>query len=246
MGSHSAFSGGGLAKPWRILVADDHPLFRSALRQLLCRHEDLEVVAEAATGKQAIEQCHLLRPDLVLMDIGMPEMDGITATQRIKEGLPNTVVLILTALEEPDYLLEAIKVGAAGYVLKHTPEQQLAYVVRATLRGESPLNEGLAKQLLLRLAEEQKAGGLAPPRRLPPGEHPQRKALAELTAREVETLRLLVKGRTNRDIARNLAISLSTAKQHVRHVIAKLGVSDRTQAAVKAIELGLHVEHEGR
>jgi DNA-binding NarL/FixJ family response regulator len=105
------------------------------------------------------------------------------------------------------------------------------------------LNEGLAKQLLLRLAEEHKAGSLAPPRRLP-GEHTESKALAELTAREVETLRLLVKGRTNRDIARNLAISLSTAKQHVRHVIAKLGVSDRTQAAVKAIELGLPVEHE--
>ena len=245
MSSHSAFSGEGLAEPSRILVADDHPLFRSALRQLLCRHEDLEVVAEAATGKQAIEQCHLLRPDLVLMDIGMPEMDGITATQRIKEELPSTVVLILTAFEEPDYLLEAIKVGAAGYVLKHTPEQQLACAIRATLRGESPLNEGLAEQLLLRLVEEQKAEGLAPSRRLS-GEHTETTVLAKLTAREVETLRLLVKGQTNRDIARNLAISLSTAKQHVRHVIAKLGVSDRTQAAVKAIELGLHVEHEGR
>ena len=246
MSTHSAFTGGGLATLFRILIADDHPLLRSALRQLLCSHADLEVIAEATTGKEAVEQCHLLRPDLVLMDIRMPEMDGITATQRIKEGLPSTVVLILTASEEPDYLLEAIRVGAAGYVLKHTPEHQLASTVRATLRGGSPLNEGLAKQLLLRLAEEQNAGSLAPPRRLPPGRHPQRKALEELTAREVETLRLLAKGQTTRDIARNLSISLSTAKQHVRHVIAKLGVSDRTQAAVKAIELGLHVEHERR
>src|SRR5215207_769006 len=117
MGTQSATADGRIAKPWRILVADDHPLFRSALRQLLCRHADLEVVADAATGKEAIEQCHLLRPDLVLMDIGMPEMDGITATQRIKTEMPSTVVLILTASEELDYLLEAIRVGAAGYVL---------------------------------------------------------------------------------------------------------------------------------
>jgi DNA-binding NarL/FixJ family response regulator len=244
MNSQEDFTEVATAEPWRILIADDHPLFRSALRQLLSRHVDLEVIAEAATGKEAVELCRLVRPDLVLMDIGMPKMDGNTATRQIKQELPSTAVLILTASENLDYLLEALEAGAAGYVLKHVPEQQVASAIRQTLAGESPLNQKLANQLLLRLVEEKKAGKHASLKTLS-REHPEPRALEELTPREGEVLRHLIKGQANREIAKNLSISLSTAKQHVQHIIAKLGVSDRTQAVVKAIELGLHAGYEG-
>ena len=241
--SQSAFTEEGLTKPARILLADDMSLFRSALRLLIDSHETLEVVAEAATGKEAIERCHFLRPDLVLMDIRMPEIDGITATRQIKRELPSTVVMVLTAFDDPDTLLEALEAGACGCILKDTPAQQFACAIREALCGESPMNQELAKQLLLHLVDTKKAGGGTSARRLM-GEHSETTVLETLTARERETLKLMTKGKTNSDIARTLFISLSTAKQHVRHVIAKLGVSDRTQAAVKAIELGLLVEHE--
>ena len=138
----------------RLVLADDHHLLRRGFRSLLSGERDLEVVGEASNGLQAIEMCRRLRPDLILMDVRMPEMDGITASRRIKEEQPDVGVLMVTMHENPDYLLEALDAGAAGYVLKDAPADRLIRAVHRTLNGESPLNQELATLLLRRLADE--------------------------------------------------------------------------------------------
>jgi two-component system, NarL family, response regulator LiaR len=225
----------GRAGSARLLLVDDHDLVREGIRAVLEGEPDLLVVGEAANGREAVELCKELRPDLVLMDVRMPEMDGLAATRAIKEELPQTSVVMVTMHESPDYLLEAIKAGAAGYILKDAAGERLVEAVRRTLEGDAPLNEGLAMQLLQRLSSktEQNAQSL-PARKKPP--RPMRE---ELTPREAEVLRLLAQGRTNPQIARIVLSSVSTVKIHVQNIISKLGVSDRTQAAVRAIELGL-------
>ena len=221
--------------PARILVADDHELIRRGYRQMLSYAPDLEIVGEAATGREVVELCRRLKPDLVLMDVRMPEMDGLEATREIKEEQPSVGVLMVSTYENPDYLLGAVKGGAAGYVLKDAPTQQLLSAVRRVLCGESPLNQELAAQVIKRLAEEAET-----PVERPPGRGAaQTPPLRELTPRELEVLSLLGHGETTPEIARELFISEATAKVHVRHIIDKLGVSDRTQAALRAIELGL-------
>jgi DNA-binding NarL/FixJ family response regulator len=233
---------GGEARPARetnaarLVVADDHALLRSGIRSMLADEPGLEVVGEAANGLEALDVCRRLRPDLVLMDVRMPQMDGLAATRAIKDEFPRTSVVIVTMQEDPDYLLEAVKAGAAGYILKGATQQQLVSAVWRVLSGESPLNQELAMQLVRRLAgqEEVKAESL------PEAERPQEGRLPEhLTSREVEILQLLARGLTNREIAQRLVISPGTVKNHVQSIIAKLEVSDRTQAAVRAMELGL-------
>jgi DNA-binding NarL/FixJ family response regulator len=235
--------------PSRVIIVDDHPLFRSAIRQTLERQPNLEVVGEAADGRQAIELCRRLRPELVLMDLRMPEMDGITATQAIKREFPATVVLILTALEEPTTLSDSLEAGAAGYILKHAPASQITDAVRRVLAGETPLNEEVATRLLMRLldrgAQKEEGGSADSTSERPLGQRGESSLVRSLTSREVEVLRLVVRGQTNQQIARNLLISVSTVKRHIRHISAKLGVSDRVQAAVRAIELGLLGEQNG-
>jgi DNA-binding NarL/FixJ family response regulator len=235
--------------PSRIVIADDHPLFRSAIRQTLERQTNLEVVGEAADGRQAIELCRRLRPELVLMDLRMPEMDGIAATQAIKREFPATIVLILTALEETSELSNSLQAGAAGYILKHAPAAQITDAVRRVLTGGSPLNEELAMWLLMRLLDRgsmrEEAGAADPASERRRGGRPETRPGHSLTPREVEVLRLVVRGQTNQQIARTLLISVSTVKRHIRHISAKLGVSDRVQAAVRAIELGLLDEQNG-
>jgi DNA-binding NarL/FixJ family response regulator len=286
------FEGGGAveeasreAKPSRVarlLIADDHALVREGLRTMLSGEDGLEVVAEAKDGQQAVKICRDLKPDLVLMDVRMPVMDGLQATRRIKQELPQTSVMMVTMHENPDYLFEAVRAGAAGYVLKDASGERLLGAVRRTLEGESPLNQELAMQLLVRLAKESDAGGAsggegrergpgrasnemveegareaqsgseplpadpevshpaAPQARL--NESGQRRAaeqIESLTPREVEVLKLLSQGQTNPQIAHNLLVSRGTIKIHVQHIISKLGVSDRTQAAVRAIEAGV-------
>jgi DNA-binding NarL/FixJ family response regulator len=226
----------------RILIADDHPLFRAALIQLLSGSPGLEVVGEASDGREAVELCRRLRPELVLMDIKMPEIDGLEATRKIKQEMPSTIILMLTAWEDPNHLLEALKAGAAGYVLKDTSAQQIAEAIRTVLEGGSPLNQEVAMHLFGRLIQEKRQreglGDSAPFKESSKGR--QKEYLpAQLTPREVEVLRLLAQGQTNRQISRNLRISISTVKNHVHHIIAKLEVSDRIQAAVVAIEHGL-------
>ena len=237
--------------PSRIMIADDHPLWCSGLRGLLESPDSFEVVAEATDGQQALELALSLKPDLVLMDVRMPKMDGLEAPRAIKWQLPQTVVLMMTASEEPDHLAEAIKAGAAGYVLKSAPAQQITDSIRAALEGEATLNQEVARRLILNLMDEQSKEEQSPSDVVIPGgsltlgdDRTQGEGTlpSSLTEREVEVLRLLTGGLSNQQIARNLWISTSTAKKHVRRIISKLGVSDRTQAVVRAIELGLRPE----
>ena len=215
----------------QLAIVDDHQLAREGLRDMLADTPDIEVVGEAANGREALLLCSRLRPDLVLMDVRMPEMDGLAATREIKQRYPEVSVMMVTMHESPDYLLEALKAGAAGYVLKDAPRREVISAVRRVREGESSLDPELAARLLRRLATE--TGG----RR---GAHSANGGLAgALTPRELEVLRLMQLGRTNRQVAEVLYISSGTAKRHVENIIAKLEVSDRTQAVVKALELGV-------
>ena len=226
---------GGRAGSARLVLADDHDLVREGIRAVLEGEPDLTVVGEASNGREAVEVSRKVRPDLVLMDVRMPEMDGLAATRAIKEELPQTSVVMVTMHESPDYLLEAIKAGAAGYILKDAAGERLVEAVRRTLEGDAPLSEGLAMQLLQRLASEDgQISQLQPEVKQQPAPMPE-----GLTPRETEVLKLLAQGRTNPQIAEVLAISKGTVKIHVQNIIAKLGVSGRTQAAVRAIQLGL-------
>jgi DNA-binding NarL/FixJ family response regulator len=208
----------------RVIIADDHELARLGLRTMLVPEPDLEVVGEATTGREAVTMSRELQPDLVLMDIRMPDLDGLVATRAIKRDHPRTSVLIVTLSEDPDYLLEALRVGAAGYVLKDASRREVVAAVRQVLSGESPLDAKLSAQLIRRLAGQPRESTSA---------HSD-----ELTHREVEVLRLVAEGKTNAEIAQSLFISVGTVKVHVERIIDKLGVSDRTQAAVRAVELG--------
>jgi DNA-binding NarL/FixJ family response regulator len=216
-------------KPARLIIADDHALLRSGIRSMLAGEPDLEVVGEAADGQEALQLCRLLRPDLVLMDVRMPKMDGLVATRAIKEELPRISVVMVTMQNDPDYLFEAVIAGAAGYVLKGATPDQLTEALRQVLNGEFLLDQRLTVDLLRSMADRGRANL---PSRPEPLDEP-------LTARETEILQLLAQGRTNPQIAGEFVVSPGTVKNHVRHIIAKLGVSDRTQAAVRAIELGL-------
>ena len=218
----------------RLIIADDHVLLRSGLRSMLAGEADLDVVGEAADGQEALELCRSLQPDLVLMDVRMPRMDGLAATRAIKEEFPRTSVIMVTMQEDPDYLFEAVIAGAAGYVLKDTTPEQLTDAVRQVLDGEFLFNQRLTIDLLRSMAGREK----------PSTPHSEaaasEEALSEpLTEQETEILRLLAQGQTNPQIARELVVSPGTVKNLVRDIIAKLGVSDRTQAAVRAMELGL-------
>ena len=240
--------------PSRIVIADDHPLFRSALVRMCDAASDLEVVGEAANGHQALELCRRLRPELVLMDLRMPKMDGIAATHAIKREFPEILVLILSALDDSTGLSDSLQVGAAGYILKHSPAAQITDAVRRVLAGESVLNEELAMRLLMSLMDGEKtqeekekkgeSGGSSTSER-PHGVRGQSRLAHSLTPREVEVLRLVVRGQTNQQISRSLLISVSTVKRHIRHISAKLGACDRVQAAVRAVELGLLDEQSG-
>ena len=214
------------AGPARLLIVDDHEITRSGLCRMLAGEPDLVVIGEAGSGREAVELTRQLRPNLVLMDIRMPDLDGIAATRAIKQQCPRTSVIMVTIYENPDYLYQALKAGAAGYLLKDATKQQVVQAMRQVLQGESPLPPGLATQLLQRLLTEG-------------SQRSQEQLVEPLTGREEEVLRLLAEGLTNPEIAYQLQLSLATVKVHVGHIIAKLGVSDRTQAVVRAIHLGL-------
>ncbi len=220
--SNDRLSGRKLA---RLVIADDHELVRAGLRKMLSGQPGLEVVGEATNGREALALCQRLHPDLALLDVRMPEMDGLATCRAIKQECPATSVILITIHENPDYLLEALRAGTAGYLFKDVTQDELISAVWQVLRGESMLDKELMIRLFKRLASlsssqtELHSVGLSP--------------------RELEVLQFLVRGQTNREIAQNLMVSVSTIKIHVEHILAKLGVSDRTQAAVRAIELGL-------
>jgi DNA-binding NarL/FixJ family response regulator len=216
----------------RLAIVDDHDLAREGLKDILLDVPDIEVVGEAANGREALLLCSRLHPDLLLMDVRMPEMDGLAATREVKQRYPLVSVLMVTMHENTDYLLEAMKAGAAGYVLKDALEEEVVNAVRQVREGESPLDSELAARLIRRLAAEGHVAGRARSAR-------DKASLERLTPRELEVLGLMKRGLRNRQIAQDLSISLGTAKNHVEHVIAKLGASDRTQAVVKALETGI-------
>jgi DNA-binding NarL/FixJ family response regulator len=213
------------SKPARLVIVDDHELARAGLRALLTGQRGLELVGEAANGHEAVELCRRLQPDLALVDVRMPELDGMATCRVIKQEYPTISVILITIHENPEYLLEALRAGAAGYVLKDITQRELITAIQSVLRGESILNKELVIRLLRHMASETPNQTQLPPERLSP--------------RELEVLQLLTHGQTNREIAHHLTISVSTVKNHVEHILAKLDVSDRTQAAVRAIELGL-------
>lgn len=223
----------------RLLVVDDHDLVRDSIRAMLSPEEGLEIVHEATDGQEAVECCSRVRPDLVLMDVRMPLMDGLTATKEIKSRFPKIGVLILTLHADENYLLEAIRSGAAGYVLKDATQRELVSAVRRVLDGETTLDGGLSTRLLQRLANEMQE----PAREISGSDHSE--LLQPLTPREMEVLEHLALGQTNREIAAEFVITVGTVKNHVEHIIAKLGVSDRTQAVVRALELRIISFPEG-
>jgi DNA-binding NarL/FixJ family response regulator len=200
-------------------------MVRAGLRAMLSIEPDFEIVGEAADGREAVRLCRHLEPDLVLMDRLMPGLDGIAATREIKTQCPRTSVVIITGDPDPASLFDAIKAGAAGYLLKGVSRREVVTTVRRILAGDALLDGPLAAKLLERLAHE--------------SNHEDATPATQLTERECAVLRLITQGHTNREIASTLFFSVATVKTHVQHIIRKLGVSDRTQAAVQSIERGL-------
>jgi NarL family two-component system response regulator LiaR len=203
-----------------ILLADDHPVVRQGLKTFLDLQPDMQVVGEAATGAEAVAQAEELRPDLVLLDLVMPDLGGIEAAGRIRKACPETKVIVLTSYAEDENVIPALKAGASGYLLKDVEPAELADAVRRVHRGEALLHPAIASRVLREVVEPQ----------------PDRDAL---TARELDVLRLLARGLPNKLIARDLGIAERTVKTHVSSILAKLGVTDRTQAALHAVRAGL-------
>ncbi len=203
----------------RVLIVDDHSVVREGLRMFLARDPDLEVAGEAADGAKAIEQARRLRPDVVVMDLLMPILDGMAATRAIRSELPETEVLALTSVLERASVVEAIRAGAIGYLLKDTKAAELRTAIKAAAAGQVHLSPQASASLL---------GAVGLPERPEP-----------LTPREMDVLRLLAQGHSNKEIARILHLVEETVKFHVRHILAKLGVQSRTQAVLAAIRLGM-------
>lgn len=224
---HGQRAGGRRAA--RVLIVDDHELARAGLRSMLESAPGLTVVGEATSGREALEICRRLRPDLALVDVRMPGLNGLETTRALKAEFPTMIIVIVTMYDNPEYLLEALKAGAAGYVLKDATRDELLGTLRRALEGDAAVDGEVAVRLLRQLATET----AAPVASVVPQPSEQ------LTTREREVLDLLAQGLTNREIAARLVVSPGTVKVHVEHIIAKLGVSDRTQAAVRAVELGL-------
>lgn len=214
--------------PIRILLVDDQSLFRESLHALLSLQPDFQILVEAANGEEALRLVATLKPEVVLMDVRMPVMDGVEATRRIHASHPGSRVIMLTTFDDDEYVFEALRNGAVGYLLKDTSAEKLHEAVRAAARGESFLQPSIAAKVLGEFARLVK---LSP-------EHPQPLPEA-LSPRELEILRLIATGATNRQIADHLYITEGTVKNHVTEILGKLGVTDRTQAALKARDLGL-------
>ena len=213
--------------PVRVLVVDDDDLMRAGLRGVLSEDAAIAVVGEAADGRDAIYRTRLLRPDVVLMDVRMPDVDGIAATRAILAGDAAARVVILTTFEQDDYIFGALSAGASGFLLKRTRPEDLIAAVHTIAAGDSLLSPSVTNRVIERMARQ-------PP---PDAEHDAR--LAELTAREREVLRLVARGRSNGEIAAALVIEESTVKTHLKRVLTKLGARDRVQAVIFAYESGL-------
>jgi len=207
-------------KKIRVLVADDHSLMRKGLKQVLELEEDIEVIYQASDGKEAVEKALALKPDVILMDINMPIQNGIKAIQELKEKGCSSRVIVLTIHEEREYLLEAVKIGAAGYIMKDAEADQLIDAIRQVYKGETYIQPNLTTKLIRDFDKM--------------SYHSVRKQFEEnsLTQREIEVLLLIAEGKNNKEIADDLFISEKTVKNHVSNIFKKIDVSDRTQAAI--------------
>ncbi|MBI3925988.1 MAG: response regulator transcription factor [Armatimonadetes bacterium] len=212
----------GTHKQVRVLLVDDHPLVRQGIRAVLESEEDIVVVGEASDGKEGVRQAEVLRPDVIVMDVQMPRMEGIEATREIKQSLPGCSVIVLTVNDEEMFLIEAVHAGAGAYILKESSGDMLVQSIRALARGGTLIPTELLRKALQAIPV------------------PTRGAEdIGLSAREKEVLQLLTQGHGNKEMARQLNLAHVTVKKHVQRIIAKLGVSDRTQAALKACRMGL-------
>jgi DNA-binding NarL/FixJ family response regulator len=211
--------------PVRVLLVDDQALFREALGTLLATHDGIDVAGEAGNGEEALSQAASLRPDVVLMDLRMPVLDGVAATRRLRLEHPSVRVIALTTFDDDEDVFAALRAGAVGYLLKDVSSARLIEAVLAAARGESVLQPSVAAKVVARFAQ------------LP--EPAPRPLVVPLSEREREVLRLLADGRSNREIAAKLFLAEGTVKNHVTNLLGKLGARDRTQAALRARDLGL-------
>ena len=211
-------AGSSVNPPVKLLIVDDHPIVRAGFEGMLAGKPDLEVIGEAENGEEAVRLAERLRPDVVLMDLRMPVMDGVEATSRIKDGVPHTNVLVLTTYDSDADILRAIEAGATGYLLKDTPREDLFRAIRAAARGEPVLAPSVTARLMQRA---------------------QTSTRTALSGREIEVLELVARGGSNKELARELHLSEATVKSHLIHIFEKLGVTDRTAAVTVAIERGI-------
>src|SRR5438477_6422216 len=221
-------------KKVRVLVVDDQRLMREGIASLLSIQDGIEVVGTAANGQDALAQSLSLRPDVVLMDVRMPVMDGVTATAQLHHQLPGCQVLMLTTFDDENYIIDALRVGATGYLLKDIPAYDLARAVQAAHKGIYQLDPSVASKVVASLTKSPPTTGTTPESKPVVPLHN-----ADITAREVEVLRLIARGASNREIANTLVISEGTVKNHISNILSRLGLRDRTQAAIYAREHGL-------
>jgi two-component system, NarL family, response regulator LiaR len=216
--------------PIRVLIVDDHSVVRRGLCAILESEPDIELVGEAADGAEAVEKAQRLSPDVVLMDLVMPGVDGITAIRQIRDSCPNTRILVLTSFGEDDKVFASIKAGAIGYLLKNTPAEDLERAIHSVARGELHLQAIIAERVLDEFSQKSV----------------EKINLAKLTEREMDVLAMIARSLTNKEIAAELSISIRTVKVHVSNILNKLHSRDRTEAALYAIQRGLIADREPR
>jgi DNA-binding NarL/FixJ family response regulator len=229
----------GVMTKIRVLLADDQDIIRTGLTIILNHQADLEVIGQAADGLEAVEAAKQLHPDVILMDIKMPHLNGIQATRQIVAALPKTQIIILTTYDTDDWVFDGIRAGAIGYLLKDTSGDNLAEAVRGALRGESQIDPTVARKVLREFQQLATRRSTAPQPTTAPQPVVEEEPLERLTDREEEVLKLLAGGLANKEIAQQLSLSEGTVKNHISAILTKLHANDRTQAVLTALKRGL-------